>query len=199
MIYINHPIQKLSNPCHMLTNCGKILNRGLVKVLIICLFNTMGVINGFCEQDMMNYKLQVAARALVIKNKELLLVSNDGDFWYTAGGRMNANETLPECVVREVKEETGIDVEARELLSVFDFFDKKDGIHKVEIYFTTKIKSSVLPNTWSDQDGPVKFIKFFSFEELKEMKNVAPSFLKEGKWQENSLLKTYEGFEIKYE
>ena len=168
-----------------------------LKLTIFFLLSAIGMTNVFGKENMTNYKLQVATRALVVKNKELLLVSNDGNFWYTPGGRMNADETLSECVVREVKEETGIDIEANEIISVYDFFDRKDSLHKVEIYFTTTIKSSAIPKKWLDQDGPVKFSKFFSLEELGHMKNIAPGFLKEGRWLKHSVAKIYEGFETK--
>ncbi|XAV88984.1 MAG: NUDIX hydrolase [Candidatus Symbiodolus clandestinus] len=110
---------------------------------------------------------------------------------------MNANETLSDCIVREVKEETGIDIQASEIASVFDFFDRKNNIHKVEVYFTTKIKSDVIPKNWKDADGPVKFVRFFSYEELKNMNNVAPGFLKNAMWLKDKPGKVYEGHEVK--
>lgn len=173
------------------------MNMILKKLIIFFLFHVLCVVNVFGKGDVTNYKLQVAARALVVKENKLLLVSNEGKFWYTPGGRLNANETLSECVVREVKEETGIDVQASEVVSVYDFFDKKDSIHKVEVYFTTKIKSDVIPKNWEDKDGPVKVVKFFSQEELKNMDNIAPSFLKNGMWLKDYTEKVYEGYEVK--
>lgn len=146
---------------------------------------------------MSNYKLQIAARALVVKENKLLLVSNEGDFWYTPGGRLNANETLSDCIVREVKEETGIDIQASEIISVYDFFDRKNNIHKVEVYFITKIKSDIIPKNWKDADGPVKFVRFFSHEELKDMNNIAPGFLKNAMWLKDNPGKVYEGHEVK--
>ncbi|BBB57705.1 NUDIX hydrolase (plasmid) [Candidatus Megaera polyxenophila] len=173
------------------------MNSFFKKPIIFFLLNILCVVNVLGKDRVKNYKLQVAVRALVVNENKLLLVSNEGNFWYTPGGRLNSNETLPECIVREVKEETGIDIQAKEIVSVYDFFDKKDNIHKVEVYFTTKIKSDVIPKNWKDQDGPIKFIRFFSHEELKHMKNVAPSFLKDGVWLKDKPKKIYEGYEVK--
>ena len=52
-------------------------------------------------------------------------------FWAFPGGKCEDNETLQECVKREVKEETGLDVEAIRLfceLTIKDFngLDEKD-------------------------------------------------------------------------
>ncbi len=173
------------------------MTRIVYKLVILSVLNILCAANVYGREGMINYKLQVAARALVVKESKLLLVSNDGELWYTPGGRLNANETLLECVVREVKEETGINVKANEVVSVYDFFDKEDGVHKVEVYFSTQIKSNVIPENWQDKDGPVKFVKFFSQQDLKNMNNIAPAFLKDAAWLKDNIEKIYEGYEVK--
>jgi len=59
---------------------------------------------------MQNYPLRVTARALMVRNNKLLLVSNDAKLWYTPGGHLESGETLSACIIREVKEETGTHV-----------------------------------------------------------------------------------------
>lgn len=55
---------------------------------------------------------QFTATAYVLdKNQVLLLWHRKLGKWLPPGGHMEANETPPEAVVREVKEETGLDVE----------------------------------------------------------------------------------------
>ncbi|MGI2262262.1 NUDIX domain-containing protein [Candidatus Cardinium hertigii] len=125
---------------------------------------------------MQDYTLQVTARALIVQNRKLLLVSNDYNLWYTPGGHLNPNETLSECMVREVKEETGIDVKPNQIVYVSDFFDKKYNVHKVEIYFSAEISVDKIPQNWLDQDGPVKISKFFNVKALKDI-HVVRTFL----------------------
>ena len=137
--------------------------------------------------------LQVTARALIIKNSQLLLVSNDYKLWYTPGGHLKPSETLAECIIREVKEETGIDVQPSQIVYVAEFFDRKYSVHKVEVYFTAHMCVDELPKDWSDQDGLVKTAQFFDFELLKEI-HVVPEFLKTGKWL-NFGLDIYQGSE----
>jgi len=142
---------------------------------------------------MQNYDLQVTARALIVKNKQLLLVSNDYEIWYTPGGHLKPNEILPDCMVREVKEETGIDVKPNQIVYIADFFDKKYNVHKVEVYFTAEMDVEEFPKAWLDKDGPVKTSKFFGFESLKDI-HVVPTFIKTGKWL-NFGLDVYQGSE----
>ncbi|MCT4697469.1 NUDIX domain-containing protein [Candidatus Cardinium sp. TP] len=130
---------------------------------------------------MKDYTLQVTARALIVKNRKLLLVSNDYKLWYTPGGHLNPSEMLSECMVREVKEETGIDVKPNQIVYVSEFFDKKYSVHKIEVYFTAEIVVDELPKHWLDQDGLVQTAQFFDIETLKDI-HVVPAFLKRGKW-----------------
>ncbi|TDG94789.1 NUDIX domain-containing protein [Cardinium endosymbiont of Culicoides punctatus] len=142
---------------------------------------------------MQDYTLQVTARALIVKNRKLLLVSNDYKLWYTPGGHLKPSEMLPECMIREVKEETGIDVKSNQIVYVSEFFDKKYSVHKVEVYFAAEICVDELPTHWLDQDGLVKTSQFFDIEALKNI-HVVPAFLKSGKWLDFGL-DIYQGSE----
>ena len=61
-------------------------------------------------------KHRISAGALVLKDERLLFVRHkkEGsyDFWVAPGGGVIDSENLLEAAVREVKEETGLDVEA---------------------------------------------------------------------------------------
>ena len=53
-------------------------------------------------------KLREACRGIVIRNDEILLTYEvNTDQWFIAGGGLENNEALEECVVRELAEETG--------------------------------------------------------------------------------------------
>lgn len=49
---------------------------------------------------------------LVLPSDEVVLALNDRDEWELPGGRIEIGESSTECLIREFKEELGIDIEA---------------------------------------------------------------------------------------
>ncbi len=70
---------------------------------------------------------RISCRAVIFDNQDNLLTmyrEKKGKIYYTfAGGGLETDETKEACVVREVKEEFGIDVEVVKLLYVIDSLD----------------------------------------------------------------------------
>ena len=60
-----------------------------------------------CDDGILN----VRAGAIIMKDGKLLMVSNGGDDLYSVGGRLKFGETAKDTVVREVLEETGVQME----------------------------------------------------------------------------------------
>lgn len=62
-----------------------------------------------------------AAAAIVTDNhgRVLLQRRTDSGNWSLPGGAMDIGETLQQCAVREVKEETGLDIEITGLLGIY--------------------------------------------------------------------------------
>lgn len=57
-------------------------------------------------------KHRVTAGAAVInEHNEILVIKNPQRGWELPGGHLEKEESLPEAVIREVKEETGVDIE----------------------------------------------------------------------------------------
>lgn len=120
----------------------------------------------------------VAARAVVFHEEQLLLVTHGADYWYTPGGRLEPGETLPECVRREVYEETGLRVRVGDLLAVSEVLDV-DGDHKVECYFSAELLDpQLMVPDWVDAGGPVTRYDFFSAVELADL-DVRPAFVRD--------------------
>jgi mutator protein MutT len=57
-----------------------------------------------------------AARVLLVKRRFAPLAGE----WSLPGGAVDVGETLQECVVREIREETGLEVEVGAVIEVFD-------------------------------------------------------------------------------
>jgi 8-oxo-dGTP diphosphatase len=71
----------------------------------------------------------VGVGAVVLRGCEVLLIKRGKDplrgRWLVPGGTVELGETLQEAVVREVREETGLDVVPREVVLVFDRIDRE--------------------------------------------------------------------------
>lgn len=84
-----------------------------------------------------------SAKAIVIHNGRLLVTREhdaDGDFYLLPGGGQHPGETLPETVRRECLEETGVQIEAGELLLIRECF-LTEGVHRVEFMFACRFLS----------------------------------------------------------
>lgn len=78
-------------------------------------------------------------------NCELLLQqrnkSPEKGYWSIPGGRLEMFETFEQAVKREVKEETGVDVEVIDCLGICDHIIKTENKHWVSPSYLCKIKS----------------------------------------------------------
>ncbi|WP_040983394.1 NUDIX domain-containing protein [Oceanobacillus jeddahense] len=80
--------------------------------------------------------------ALILDEKEekILMVKNiKHDNWSMPGGAVETGETLTEAVIREAKEETGLTIEAGDVLAVNEAFMEKFNHHTVFFTFQGKV------------------------------------------------------------
>ncbi len=67
-----------------------------------------------------NVPYQLGALAIIEKGGCVLLEQrSDGGQWSLIGGGLEPNESVPECMIREVKEETGLEVLSYSLFGIF--------------------------------------------------------------------------------
>ena len=70
--------------------------------------------------------------------KKILMVNNKGGGWSLPGGAMEQGENLEQAVIREVKEETSLTIEAGEIIAVNEAIFKDKGHHAIFITFNAK-------------------------------------------------------------
>jgi ADP-ribose pyrophosphatase YjhB (NUDIX family) len=91
-------------------------------------------------------KIILTATSVVIVNEQdevLLLHRSDNHLWGLPGGLMELDESIAECAIREVKEETNLDVALTRFLGVFNNplmrWRDKDEARVIAFSFAAKI------------------------------------------------------------
>lgn len=72
------------------------------------------------------------------------------------GGRVEANESVEESVIREMKEETGLDVHSLEFVTYYEWNMIEEGVRHLCLLFRSKDFDGTLK---SSSEGKVFFIK----------------------------------------
>jgi ADP-ribose pyrophosphatase YjhB (NUDIX family) len=92
----------------------------------------------------------------------LMVHKTDNDLWALPGGGMDVGESMADAVVREVKEETGIDVEVTGIVGIYSnpnhvmAYDDGEVRQQCSICFTTRMLGGQLGT--SSETSEVRFV-----------------------------------------
>lgn len=130
----------------------------------------------------MSYHIRVDARGIIVNNNSILLNEfNNGEYYNIPGGGVEPGESIKDTVVREVKEETGLDVEVEDIIFSLEYEPVKcKGIygdtHKLSMVFRCNLIGDDKPKqpTIPDQDPKNKNTlhtgsKWIEINKLKEV------------------------------
>ncbi len=102
---------------------------------------------------------RLAARAVIVEDNRLLLVNAVADagstLWCAPGGGVETGASLPDTLIREVYEETGLVIEVGGPCLVNEFHAPERGFHQVEVFFRCRIVTGALDAHWRDPEGIV--------------------------------------------
>jgi ADP-ribose pyrophosphatase YjhB (NUDIX family) len=106
---------------------------------------------------------------LVIEDNKILLVKHrksSRQYWVLPGGRLEYGETFIDCGVRELKEETGLDIRIEDFLFLSEAIAPDRSRHIVNIY----LKGKVIGGTMRLGDEPVLAgVDFIPLSELDKI------------------------------
>ena len=110
-----------------------------------------------------------AATTIIEKDGKILLQRRtDNGKWGLIGGLMEINETYQETAIREVREETGLEVKLDSFLGIFHnhnmVWSSGDQAHVVTAFFTASIVRGTLRIDEESYE-----LRFFSREEMPEL------------------------------
>ncbi len=117
-----------------------------------------------------NYEFNIRVTGVLIQNDEILLVQqkvNSNRNWSLPGGRLEQGETLQQGLVREMKEETGLDVEIVRMLYLCDIATSYNTVLHITFLVKRVGGTIVLPTNEFDEN-PILNVKFVSISDLQE-------------------------------
>lgn len=111
----------------------------------------------------------IGVNIFVLKDGKLLLgkrknTAGDGQ-WGLPGGHLEFGETVRECAVRELKEETDLDAEELEFVGVVDQAHRPDGRHYIHFGFVATKYSGEMSNP---EPGKCEALEWFDADSLPE-------------------------------
>jgi 8-oxo-dGTP diphosphatase len=128
---------------------------------------------------------RLAVRALILHDNALLLVNawpgGQSDLWCAPGGGVERGASLPENLMREVHEETGLTVAVGAPALINEFHAPDTGFHQVEVFFHCTITAGQIDPTWRDPAGVVTARRFFSRADMAGIR-FKPDLLPAAAW-----------------
>lgn len=143
-------------------------------------------------------------RAIVLDEENRMLMvkqHHDGkDIWMVPGGGIEEGEGAREAAVREVKEETGLDVNVTRLVWHVEEVSAR-GQRFVDFFLADVVGGTLGlgEDPEFDEEGQVlREVKFLTRDEIKEIKYLYPEYLREEFWVINeSGYMGYNAFKIR--
>ncbi len=90
-----------------------------------------------------HFKGKVAQKAVIRRGNEILISRDvgDGDLWELPGGRLNDGESPKIGLVREIKEELGVEVKVGEMFYSEQFFHTRDKANMLLMVYEATLKN----------------------------------------------------------
>lgn len=128
---------------------------------------------------------RIAVRGLLLVENRLLLVNaypnGESDLLCAPGGGVEPHTSLPDNLVREFHEETGLNVEVGEPCLVNEFHAPERGFHQVDVYFRVGLVSGDPLGPWTDPEGIVTERILASREDMRRLR-FKPDSLSDAAW-----------------
>ncbi|MCZ0962807.1 NUDIX domain-containing protein [Paracoccus benzoatiresistens] len=131
---------------------------------------------------------RLAVRAAILRDDRLLLVNaypgQQSDLWCLPGGGVEPGQSLPENLIREVAEETGLAIAVSAPILVNEFHDPERGFHQVEIIF----RASLNGDAGIILEDPEKVVNRFCWATRPELSKLRhkPEMLARAVWGQHA-------------
>jgi ADP-ribose pyrophosphatase YjhB (NUDIX family) len=121
------------------------------------------------KQIMEKIKPRITSAVLVEKDGKFLLGERNKEnyyqYWVIPGGGVKFGETIHEAAIREIKEETNLDIEIVKLIGHKEVINVPGKYHSIVFFHLAKPKHVDV-----EAKEDISKAKFFSIDEIKELK-----------------------------
>ncbi|NLB72643.1 MAG: NUDIX domain-containing protein [Firmicutes bacterium] len=121
--------------------------------------------------------VRVSVKAVIIQDGKLLVTQNAdpwGIFYLLPGGGQTPGESLHEALIRECREEIGVDVEIGDLVFVRDYIARnhefaeiEPDVHQIELMFLCALPENQVPHNGVLPDANQISVEWLSLLELE--------------------------------
>ncbi|MBC9245440.1 NUDIX hydrolase [Paracoccus sp. 11-3] len=131
---------------------------------------------------------RLAVRAAILRDDRLLMVNaypgQMSDLWTLPGGGVEGGQSLPENLIREVAEETGLQINVGAPILINEFHDPATGFHQVDLIFRAMLRDEnrIMLN---DPEGVVNRFCWASRKDLRKLRH-KPDMLAQAVWGQHA-------------
>lgn len=109
-------------------------------------------------------KYEKSCGAIIFNNNKVLIIQQAAGHWGFPKGHVEEGETEIETAIREIKEETNLDIEICENYRYVEHYSPKENVEKDVVFFAAKLVGGTIKN----QEEEVQKIEWLSYKEAFE-------------------------------
>jgi ADP-ribose pyrophosphatase YjhB (NUDIX family) len=117
----------------------------------------------------MSQQPRIRVAVILAQDGQILLVRHrkgDRAYWMLPGGGLDYGETFEACAIRELREETGLEIEVDRMLFLSEAICPRGTRHVVNIYLVGRVVGGAIAVPEGDIIDAVRFVPIAEFPDL---------------------------------